>query len=286
VVTTERLAVTTEGVRPGLPPVGELLRWWRERRRLSQLSLAVEARISTRHLSFVETGRSAPSREMVLKLAEHLDVPLRQRNELLLAAGFAPLYAQRGLDAPELSAVRTAIRQILVGHEPYPAIVVDRDWNLVDANESLDLFLRDVAAELLAPPINVMRLALHPAGLAPRIINFGEWRAHVLARLRRRVTLIGDVGLAELYEELSAYPGDEPTHRSDAELAQQIAVPLRLREEGRDLALLNTIAVFGSPRDITVSELAIESFFPADEATTRYLLSRRTGGPENRYTAP
>jgi transcriptional regulator with XRE-family HTH domain len=280
VVTTERRAVTSEGARHELPPVGALLRRWRERQRLSQLNLAVEARISTRHLSFVETGRSAPSREMVLKLAEHLDVPLRQRNELLLAAGFAPLYAQRELDAPELSAVRTAIRQILVGHEPYPAFVVDRDWNLVDANESVDLFMRDVAAELLAPPVNVMRLALHPAGLAPRIINFGEWRAHVLARLRRRVSLMDDVGLAELYEEVSGYASDEQrVRRPDAELAKQIAVPLRLRDEGRDLAFLSTISVFGSPRDITVSELAIESFFPADEATTRYLLSRRTGSP-------
>jgi transcriptional regulator with XRE-family HTH domain len=276
VATTERLAVGLQGARPELPPVGELLRRWRERRRLSQLGLALEARISTRHLSFVETGRSAPSREMVLKLAEHLDVPLRQRNELLLAAGFAPHYAQRSMEAPELSAVRTAIRQILVGHEPYPAIVVDRDWNLVDANESVDLFMRDVAAELLTPPINVLRLALHPAGLAPRIINFGEWRAHVLARLRRRVTFIDDVGLAELYEELSEYPCEEPVHRPDDDIQQQIAVPLRLREDGGDLALLNTIAVFGSPRDITVSELAIESFFPADEATARYLRCRRT----------
>src|SRR5262249_25777233 len=171
-------------------PVGELLREWRELRRLSQLDLALQAEVSTRHLSFVETGRSRPSRDMVLHLAEELDVPLRERNHLLLAAGYAPVYAETALDAPAMTAVRAAVRQVLAGHEPYPAVVVDRHWNLIDANATVALFTQGLPPELLAPPINVLRASLHPDGFARQIVNLGEWRAHVLGRLRRQVARI------------------------------------------------------------------------------------------------
>src|SRR5688500_12105032 len=179
-------------------PVGELLRQWREHRRLSQLELALEADVSTRHLSFVETGRSAPSRDMVLHLAEQLDVPLRERNHLLLAAGYAPVYPETALDSPPMTAVREAVGQLLSGHEPYPAVVVDRRWNLVDANAGLALFTDGLPRELLAPPTNALRVSLHPDGLAPRIANLGEWRAHLLGRLRRQVARTADPELAAL----------------------------------------------------------------------------------------
>jgi transcriptional regulator with XRE-family HTH domain len=259
-------------------PVGEKLRFWREKRRLSQLQLAGEAEVSSRHLSFVETGRSTPSREMVLRLAEHLEVPLRERNGLLLAAGHAPAYAQTSLDAPQMSAVRSAIRQVLTGHEPFPALVVDRDWNLVDANSSLDLFTNGVAPELLVPPVNALRLALHPAGLASRIANLAEWRTHLLNRLYRRVTLMGDSGLAGLYDELSSYPGGRSEHTFDVNVGHGIVVPMRLRHGDQELALFCTVAVFGSPLDVTVAELAVESFFPADRPTGEFLLARRPSG--------
>ena len=182
------------------PPVGALLREWRDRRRRSQLDLALEAEVSTRHLSFVETGRSAPSRDMILRLAEHLDVPLRERNRLLLAAGYAPSYAETAMSAPPMAPVRAAVRQVLEAHEPYPAVVVDRAWNLVDANQSSALFTAGVAPELVARPANVLRLALHPHGMATRIVNLGEWRAHLLGRLRRQVAQTAD-------PDLTAHPG-------------------------------------------------------------------------------
>jgi transcriptional regulator with XRE-family HTH domain len=254
-------------------PVGEQLREWRRKRRMSQLSLATHAEISTRHLSFVETGRAAPSRDMVLRLATQLDVPFRGRNDLLLAAGFAPAYAKTALEAPQMSAVRHAIRQVLVGHDPFPALAIDRDWNLVDTNESFSLFTRGAAPELLVPPVNTLRLALHPKGLASRIVNLAEWRAHLLNRLYRRVNLVGDANLSALYDELSAYPCDQAAV-IDVDSGAGIVVPMRLREDGEDLALFCTVAVFGSPRDITVAELAIESFFPADARTSEFLLDR------------
>jgi transcriptional regulator with XRE-family HTH domain len=191
-------------------PVGELLRQWREHRRRSQLDLALDAEISTRHLSFVETGRSAPSREMVLRLAEQLDVPLRERNSLLLAAGYAPVYSESGLDSEPMAAVRAAIRQLLTAHEPYPAVVVDRNWTLVDANASVALFTASVRPDLLAPPANTLRVSLHPEGMAPQIVNLGEWRAHLLSRLRRQIALTADAGLSALYDELRGYPCDQP----------------------------------------------------------------------------
>lgn len=252
-------------------PVGELLRRWRERRRISQLDLSITAEVSARHLSFVETGRSKPSREMVLRLGEHLDVPLRERNELLLAAGYAPVYPQSGFDAPEFETVRAAVRQLLAGHEPYPAIVCDRAWNLLDANTGIGFMLDGVAPGLLEPPSNVLRLALHPDGLAPRIVNLGEWRAHLLGRLRRQVTLTADPGLAELLTELEALPCDQPEPLVELPGPGDIFVPLKLRAGDVPLTFFSTIATFGTPLDVTLSELVIESFYPADRATAAWL---------------
>lgn len=262
-------AMTTE--RHPQRPVGELLRQWREHRRLSQLELALDAEVSTRHLSFVETSRSLPSRDMLLHLAEHLDVPFRERNQLLLAAGYAPVYGETPLDAPQMSAVRTAVKQILTGHEPYPAVVVDRGWNLIDANTSVAIFLRGVAPYLLAPPANVLRMSLHPEGMAPRIVNLGEWRAHLLGRLHRQIALVADTALRDLYDELRAYPCDQREPEIEIPGPGDIVVPLRIYHEGRELTFFSTVATFGTPLDITIAELAIESFFPANPETTSFL---------------
>jgi transcriptional regulator with XRE-family HTH domain len=249
-------------------PPGALLRDWRRRRHLSQLDLALEAGVSARHLSFLETGRSKPSREMVLHLSEQLEVPLRDRNRLLLAAGYAPAFEERPIDAPEMAPVREALDKILTGHEPYPALVVDRWWNLAAANRSVALFTAQVPAHLMEPPVNVLRASLHPDGMASRILNYGEWRAHLLDRLHRQVALTADPRLAELYDELSAFPGETAeVHNPGGE----IAVPLRYDVGGRELAFFSTIATFGTAVDITLAELSIEAFFPADEATAEYL---------------
>jgi transcriptional regulator with XRE-family HTH domain len=256
-------------------PVGELLRQWREHRRLSQLALALDAEISTRHLSFVETGRSTPSREMVLRLAEQLELPLRERNSLLLAAGYAPVYAESGLDSAPMAAVRAAIRQLLTAHEPYPAVVVDRSWNLVDANASVALFTADVRPDLLTPPANVLRASLHPEGMAPRIVNLGEWRAHLLGRLRRQIASTADPGLANLYDELRAYPCDQPEPEIELPGPGDVVVPLRMRHDDSELAFFSTVATFGTPLDVTVSELMIESFYPADAETAAVLRAHR-----------
>lgn len=258
------------------PPsrVGVLLREWRSRRRLSQLDLALEAGVSARHLSFVETGRSRPSAEMVLLLAEQLDVPLRDRNQLLLAAGYAPAYGQRGLDDPEMGPVREALDQVLRGHEPYPAVVVDRHWGMVAANEAVGLLLEGVSPDLLEPPVNVLRLSLHPDGVAPRIVNFGEWRGHLLDRLGREAVSTGDPALAALFEELSELPGAEGGPRAVPSDSAGIAVPLRLRAGDAELSFISTITTFGTATDVTVAELSIESFFPADAATAEALRRR------------
>lgn len=252
-------------------PVGILLRDWRQRRRLSQLELASQAEVSARHLSFVETGRAKPSREMVLHLCEELDVPLRERNALLVAAGFAPVYRQTDLDAPEMAAVREAIQQVLKGHEPYPAVVVDRRWNLVAGNDAIMLFIQDVDPGLLEPPMNVLRLTMHPRGLARHIVNFDEYRHHLLARLRREAMLTADDGLATLYEELVAYPAPDDDLTIDS--VPPVVMPLRLRTSAGELSFFSTIATFGTAVDITIEELSIEAFFPADELTADYLRS-------------
>jgi transcriptional regulator with XRE-family HTH domain len=251
--------------------VGELLRAWRERRRLTQMELALQAEVSTRHLSFVETGRAAPSREMILHLAEQLEVPLRERNQLLLAGGYAPVYAQADLDSPELSSVRAAVRDVLTAHEPNPAIVVDRHWNLVDANSAVALFMDGVATELQAPPINVMRLTLHPRGVAPHIINLAQWRAHLLARLRREIAQTADPELMSLYAEIRGFQPALDTTNLETPVAGEVVIPLRLRSRNQELVFFSIVAAFGTPLDITVDELALELFFPGNSATAAFL---------------
>jgi transcriptional regulator with XRE-family HTH domain len=249
--------------------VGDLLRGWRQRRRLSQLDLSSEAAVSARHLSFVETGRSRPSRELVLHLAEHLDVPLRERNSLLLAAGYSPAYAERSLEESSMDPVREVLDRILRGHEPYPAVIVDRSWDLVSANApALRLFTEGVAAHLLEPPINAYRLGLHPDGLARRVRNLPEYSQHLVTQLRRDAALSGDAGLVELLEEVRAYPGvvDGPAELTDP--AQLLFLPMELEQpDGTVLSLFSTISTFGTALDVTLAELSIEQFFPADDAT-------------------
>jgi len=256
---------------PALGPagVGDLLRDWRQRRRLSQLDLSNEAAVSARHLSFVETGRAKPSRELVLHLAEHLDVPLRERNTLLLAAGFAPVYQERSLDDAEMDPVRAALDLILSGHEPYPAVIVDRRWDLVTANAAaLSLFTEGVDPSLLEPPVNVYRLGLHPAGLAPRVRNMPEYSAHLLTRLQREVAMSADPALAALLDEVRAYPGVATGTPVSADPATMLFLPMRMTgRDGQELSFFSTIATFGTALDVTVAELSIEAFFPADEAT-------------------
>jgi transcriptional regulator with XRE-family HTH domain len=247
-------------------PVGEHLRGWRERRRFSQLALACEAEISTRHLSFLETGRSRPSRDMLLHLAERLDVPLRERNQLLVAAGFAPVFPERRLDDPALRAARDAVDLVLRGHEPHPAVALDRRWTLLAANRAVAPLLASAAPTLLQPPVNELRLSLHPEGLAPRIVNLREWRAHLLARLRRQIDLTADPELVALLAELKGYP-DGGGPRPAAADANGIAVPFRLRAGEGVLSFLSTTTVFGTPIEVTLAKLAPESFFPADAAT-------------------
>jgi transcriptional regulator with XRE-family HTH domain len=255
------------------PTVGALIRDWRARRRMSQLDLAMEAEISQRHLSFVESGRSIPSREMVLHLAERLDVPLRERNHLLLTAGYAPSFAERRLDDPSLAPALDAVRLVLKGHEPNPALAVDRHWNMVAANAAIAPFLQGIEDEaLLKPPVNVLRLSLHPKGLAPRIANLNEWRGHLLHRLRRQNDAAADPALLNLEKELSAYLG--AARGAPAQLSQDhaaIAIPLRLRAGNEVLSFISTTTIFGTPLDVTLAELAIESFFPADARTAEIL---------------
>lgn len=260
------LALAPPGpVAPPPRPFGERLRAWRLRRRMSQLELAGEADISTRHLSFVETGRSVPSREMVLRLAERLDVPLRERNALLVAAGYAPMYRERPLDDPALAAAREAVQLILKSHEPYPALAVDRHWNLLAHNAVVPPLLTGIAGTLLQPPVNVLRLSLHPQGLAPRIVNLAQWRHHLLERLCQQIQATDDPRLRALEQELRSYPADPEAGapRLEGE-APGIAVPLRLRTPAGVLDLISTTTVFGSPVDVTLQELALETFFPAN----------------------
>ena len=253
-------------------PFGSLLREWRQRRRMSQLALACEADISTRHLSFVETGRAQPSREMVLHLSERLQVPLRERNVLLVAAGFAPMFAQRALDDPALQAARQAIDLVLAGHEPYPALAVDRHWTLVAANRMVSPLLAGVEVSLLQHPVNVLRLSLHPEGLAPRIVNLPSWRGHLFERLRRQIEVSGDGQLRALLQELMAYPaGDAVPGDADTDDLGGLVVPLRLRTAAGELSFIGTVTVFGTPVDVMLSELAIESLFPADAHTAQVL---------------
>ena len=256
------------------PRVGPLLREWRKRRRRTQLELALDAGISARHLSFVETGRSKPSAEMVLLLAEQLEVPVRERNQLLLAAGHAPVFPERSLDDPELAPVREALDVILRGHEPYPGVVVDRHWNLVAANSTMEAVAGLVDPALLEPPVNVMRVGLHPRGMGQRILNLGEARAYFVGRLRRQVAMSGDPELAALYDEVADYPAPEyePDPAADAAAGQIVTPQIRMRApDGRELSFVATVATFGMAVEVTTSELSIELAFPADAATDEVL---------------
>jgi transcriptional regulator with XRE-family HTH domain len=254
--------------RQSAPAFGDHLRHWRQHRRLSQLDLAEEAEVSARHLSFVETGRSVPSREMVLRLAERLAVPLRERNTLLVAAGYAPMYRERPLSDPALASARQAIETILKSHEPYPALAVDRHWHLVASNRMLAPLLAGVDESLLAAPVNVLRLSLHPLGLAPRIVNLGQWRTHLFERLRQQIHATGDGALAAMLEELRSFP--LLAAQADAHIEGElpgVLLPLQFRSDAGVLNFISTTTIFGSPVDVTLQEIALETFFPADEAT-------------------
>jgi transcriptional regulator with XRE-family HTH domain len=255
---------------------GVLLRRWRQRRRLTQMDLAGGATTSTRHLSYLETGRAQPSREMIMRLAECLAVPLRERNSLLLAAGYAPAYQERSL--AELAAARQAIEQILEAHRPYPAFAVDRHWNIVLSNRAIPRLYVDVSPELLRPPVNAIRLTLHPQGLAPRIVNLAEWRRHVIAELRQQIDARADPGNQALLSEIMAYPSPPGGAAIEPEEgAQRYATPLRIKTDAGIASFLSTITIFGTPTDVTLSELALEMLFPAD-AMTVAVVSALTAG--------
>jgi transcriptional regulator with XRE-family HTH domain len=256
--------------------VGNLLREWRQRRRLTQMELSFDAEVSSKHLSFVESGRARPSREMILRLAERLEVPLRERNAMLLAAGYAPVFPQRELSDPALELARKAIDVVLAGHEPYPALAINRHWTLVAANRAVNTLLKKVDPELLQPPANVLRVTLHPKGLAPLIANYHPWRAHVLDKLRRQIEVSADPVLVELLSELRAYSvpevwAKEPAAAASANAHGDFVVPFQLISDDGVLSFFSTTTVFGTPVEVTLAELSIESFYPADAVTAAHL---------------
>ncbi|MGY0490762.1 helix-turn-helix domain-containing protein [Streptomyces sp. WG-D5] len=257
------------------PRVGALLRGWRERRRVSQLELALRAGSSARHISFVETGRSRPSQELVLRLAEHLDVPMRERNALLLAAGYAPQFTETPLDDPALDVLREGLDTLLRGYEPYPAFVVDATYNVIAANSGIALLMGSAPEHLLSAPPNALRLTLHPEGLAPRIRNLGAWRGHLLAQVERQVASSGSEALRALYEEVAAYPAPPGTEGEEPDAAglPAFALPMVVEHEGQVLSFVSSISTFNTPLDVTVAELAVETLLPADPATAKYLQS-------------
>ncbi|WP_327698700.1 helix-turn-helix domain-containing protein [Streptomyces sp. NBC_00459] len=274
----------TDKARKPREGVGPLLRDWRERRRVSQLELALRADSSARHISFVETGRSRPGEDLLLRLAEHLDVPVRDRNALLLAAGYAPRYRETPLDDPALESLRDGVERLIRGYEPYPAFVVDATYDVLAANRGILMLLDGLPESVLAPPLNAMRLTLHPEGLAPRIRNFPEWRGHLLAQMERQIALHRSDPLRALYEEVAAYPapetresqGDRKDHSDSASASTstfEFALPMRIEHEGRVLSFVSSISTFNTPMDVTVAELAIETLLPADPATVEYLHS-------------
>ncbi len=274
------------GFRPAVPSgaaptVGDMMRNWRRRRRMSQLSLALDADVSARHLSFVESGRARASREMLMRLADQLSMPLRERNRLLLAGGYAPLHGEQPLEAPDMAAARSAVEAVLKGHEPFPALAIDRRWTLVAANAGAAALMARAAPRLLEPPVNVLRLSLDPEGLAPAILNLAEWRHHLLGRLRAEGAASGDEALMQLHAELAALPA--PASKTPPSEVARIAVPLVLRTpSGEALSLISTTTIFGTASDVTLSELTLECFFPADEATRAWFLERRTSAEEAR----
>jgi transcriptional regulator with XRE-family HTH domain len=253
--------------------VGDMLREWRARRHLSQLELSARTGVSSRHLSYIETGRSKPSRQMILYLAEYLGVPFRERNALLLAAGYAPAYSHRALDddSSDMRYVREAVERLLASHGPYPAFVIDRRWDVVARNQSTAILLEGTASELLIPPVNALRLALHPSGLAPRIVNLAEWSAYLLRRLDHQILAGADAGLAKLADEVRGYPGVAQTGQEAANATDRVFMPLRITSRGRELRFLNMVATLGTALDVTAAELVIEAFYPADPATFQAL---------------
>jgi transcriptional regulator with XRE-family HTH domain len=253
--------------------IGDLLREWRERRRLTQMDLAFDAEISQRHLSFVELGRSHPSRSTILRLCEKLDVPLRERNVLLVSAGFAPDFPERSLNDPSLAAARRAVDSMLLGFEPNPAFVVDRHWTIVKANKAGSFLLKTVDSALLEPPANMLRIGLHPKGFTPQIINYAEWRKYILEYLSRQIELTADRFLVELLEELKSYPKPKQCEFFEPKKTDYapFAVGLDLKSEAGTMSLFVTTTVFGTPIDVTLSELAIEVFFPANAETAQIL---------------
>ena len=257
-----------------ISPIGEHLRIWRQRRHLSQLDLATEAEISTKHLSFLETGRSKPSRDMVLHLSQHLRIPLREQNTLLQAAGFAPQFSSGSLEGADMASARRTIDLLLKAHEPFPAIAVDRHWNLVMANAAVPPLMDGAASWLIEPPINVIRLSLHPEGIAPKIVNYVEWKSHLLERLNRQFELTADPVIGAMIEEFKGYPVSDEARRfqgSNRGLDRNIAIPMLIRTDQGLMNFISTTTVFGTPIDVTLSELAIETFFPADNATAKAL---------------
>ncbi|MEV7194722.1 helix-turn-helix transcriptional regulator [Streptomyces sp. NPDC093510] len=264
---------TTDNTGGRASGVGPLLRGWRERRRVSQLELALRADSSARHISFVETGRSRPSEEFLLRIADHLDVPVRDRNSLLLAAGYAPRFRETSLDDPAMGTLREGLEQLLAGYEPYPALVVDARYDVVAANRGITMMLGGIPDHLLAPPLNAMRLTLHPEGLAPRIRNLREWRGHLLHQMERQIALQRSDALRAVYEEVAAYPVADPgvdAFEAGAEVPY-FALPLRIEHDGHVLSFISSISTFNTPMDVTVAELAIETLLPADPATSKYL---------------
>ncbi|MEU1014439.1 helix-turn-helix transcriptional regulator [Streptomyces sp. NPDC005898] len=263
-------------IRGNATGVGPLLRCWRERRRLSQLELALRADSSARHISFIETGRSRPSEELVLRLADHLDVPVRERNSLLLAAGYAPRFRETPLEDPSMGMLREGLEQLLTGYEPYPALVVDAAYDVVAANRGIALLLEGLPERLLAPPLNAMRLTLHPEGLATKIRNLREWRGHLLHQMERQIALQRSDALRKVYEEVAAYPVRDPgvdAFEAGTDVPY-FALPLRIEHEGHVLSFISSISTFNTPMDVTVAELAIETLLPADPATTKFLQTR------------
>jgi len=262
-------APATHAARAPHGGVGPLVKGWRNRRRRSQLDLALDVGVSCRHLSFVETGRSRPSPELVLAIAEHLDVPLRERNQMLLAAGYAPRFTERSLDDPSMAAVRASVQQVLDAHLPFPGVVIDRRWNVVLANTAAGALLAGIDAALLGPPLNVYRVSLHPDGLWARTTNAQEWGGYLLGQLERTLVLTGDDGLQAIHDEVTSYPTVAALrrHRESAD-EPAILVPFRLAwSGGREISLFTTLTTFGTPRDVTLDELAIELFYPADAAS-------------------
>ena len=272
------------------PSIGQLIREWRQRRRLSQSELACDAAISAKHVSFLETGRAMPDRDMVLHVSERLSIPLREQNLMLRAAGFDPSYQERSLDDPAYRMTRQSIELMLRMHEPNPAVAVDRHWTMAAANRVVAKLSAGVDPLLLSPPVNIIRLLLHPAGLAPRIINLAEWRQHLIARLQQQIAATGDPVLVNLVAEVSLYPLPAGrARRTTPRDFESLAMPLRLATVHGPLAFFTTTTVFDRPVDITLAELAIEAFLPADAATAtimRQIMADKVPAPVTAQGTP